>query len=109
MVGRRDELWIDHELVDAVGKDMAEFANALSEMRAYAHADDGLTAEKFGPIAARSGAGQTYTQLRDALRGVLDKAAPTVDALAKTLASAQKQTVEADEQIAQRIAKADRR
>jgi hypothetical protein len=109
MVGRKDELWIDHELVDAVGRDLTELSDSLSAMRAYAHADDGLTAEKFGPIAARSGAGQTYTQLREVLRGVLDKAAPTVDALAQTLASAQKRTVQSDEDIARRIAKADGR
>jgi hypothetical protein len=106
MVGRKDELAIDHELVDAVGKDMSEFAAALTEMRAYAHADDGLAPEKFGPIAARTGVGQTYTQLRETLRGVLDKAAPTVEALAQTLATAQKKTVEADAEIAQNIAKA---
>jgi hypothetical protein len=107
MVGRKDELAIDHELVDALGKDMSEFAAALTEMREYAHSDDGLTAEKFGPIAARTGVGQTYTQLREILRGVLDKAAPTVDALAQTLATAQKKTVESGAEIAQNIAKAD--
>jgi hypothetical protein len=107
MVGRKDELAIDHELVEAVGKDMSQFAAALTEVRAYAHADDGLTAEKFGPIAARTGVGQTYTQLREALRGVLDKAAPTVDALAQTIATAQKKTVDADAEIARNMAKAD--
>ncbi|MET0237044.1 MAG: hypothetical protein ABW224_20515 [Kibdelosporangium sp.] len=107
MVGRKDELAIDHELVDAVGKDMAEFATALGEMRTYAHTDDGLTAEKFGPIAARTGVSQTYTQLREILRGVLDKAGPAVDALAQTLAGAQQKTVEADQEIARNIAKAD--
>lgn len=107
MVGRKDELAIDHELVDAVGKDMSRFAAALTEMQAYAHADDGLTAEKFGPIAARTGVGETYTQLRETLRGVLDKAAPAVDALVQTLATAQQKTVDADAEIARNMAKAD--
>jgi hypothetical protein len=99
---------MDHEAVNALSKDLAQFADALAAMRAYAHADDGLTPDKFGLIARKSGVGQNYAQLRETLSGVLDKAAPVVDAMSQALASSQKRTSEVDAQIAMDIAKADR-
>ncbi|CAM3624135.1 hypothetical protein KIPE111705_17595 [Kibdelosporangium persicum] len=106
MTGRKDRLEVNTELVAAISKEMAEFGAALSTAREYAHADNGLTADKFGTIAARTGVGQTYTRLRETLRGVLDKAAPTVDALAEALAKAKERTAEADAEVAARIARA---
>ncbi|MCE7005791.1 hypothetical protein LWC34_23605 [Kibdelosporangium philippinense] len=99
----KDRLEVNHELVTAISKEMAEFGAALAAARAYAQADNGLTADKFGVIAARTGVGQTYTKLRETLRGVLDKATPTVNALAEALATAQQKTVEADAEVAARI------
>jgi hypothetical protein len=102
-----DKLEIDHELVGAVRQDMASFADELAAMRAYAQADDGLTAEKFGLIAARGSVGQVYTQLRDTLRGVLDKAGPVVEAMNRALADSGKTVREADADAAQAIVKAE--
>ncbi|RSM67401.1 hypothetical protein DMH04_49010 [Kibdelosporangium aridum] len=103
MTGRKDRLEVNQELVTAISKEMTEFGAALGTARTYAHADNGLTADKFGVIAARTGVGETYTQLRETLRAVLDKATPTVDALAEALAKAQQKTVEADAEVAARI------
>jgi hypothetical protein len=106
--GKDDDLGMDHEAVDAVAGDLARFAEALAGVRSYAHDDDGLTPDKFGPIAARTGVGQNYVQLRDVLRGALDKAAPIVAAMAETLRSSQSRLTEVDSQVAAGIAKADR-
>jgi len=106
MTGRNDKLEVNKELVTAISKEMTEFGAALTTARAYAHADNGLTADKFGTIAARTGVGQTYTQLRETLRGVLDKAAPTVDALAEALAKAKEKTAETDAEVAARMTRA---
>jgi len=46
--------------------------------------------------------------LRDALRDVLDKATPVVDAMSQALAYAQRQTAEVDSRVASDISKADR-
>jgi LmbE family N-acetylglucosaminyl deacetylase len=108
MVRGDDGLGMDHEAVNQISKELTEFAQALAGMRAYAHADDGLTADKFGVLGQRTGVGQTYTQLRDALRDVLDKATPVVDAMSQALAYAQRQTAEVDSQVASDISKADR-
>jgi LmbE family N-acetylglucosaminyl deacetylase len=108
MVRGNDGLGMDHEAVNQISKELTEFAQALADMRAYAHADDGLTADKFGVLGQRTGVGQTYTQLRDTLRDVLDKATPVVDAMSQALAYAQRQTVEVDSRVASDISKADR-
>lgn len=108
MVKGHDGLGMDHEAVGQISKDLADFAQALVSMRSYAHADDGLTPDKFGLIAQKSGVGQNYAQLRDKMRDVLDKATPIVDAMSQALASAQKQTAEVDAQAASNIKKADR-
>nr|WP_042198953.1 hypothetical protein [Kibdelosporangium sp. MJ126-NF4]CEL23642.1 hypothetical protein [Kibdelosporangium sp. MJ126-NF4]CTQ93178.1 hypothetical protein [Kibdelosporangium sp. MJ126-NF4] len=106
MTGRNDRLEVNNELVTAISKEMAEFGTALATAREYAHAENGLTADKFGTIAARTGVGQTYTELRETLRGILDKATPTVDALAEAMAKAQERTVAADAEAAARIKRA---
>jgi hypothetical protein len=108
MVTGKDDLGMDHEAVQGISRDLADFAQALAAMRAYAHADDGLTPDKFGPLAAKTGVGQNYGQIRDVLRDVLDKAAPIVDAMSQALVYAQRQTADADSQIAANITKADR-
>lgn len=106
MTGRHDRLEVNQELVTAISKEMAEFGTALGTAQAYAHADNGLTAAKFGTIGERVGVGQTYTQLRETLRGVLDKATPTVNALAEAMAKAQEKTAETDAEVAARIKRA---
>lgn len=97
---------MNHELLDSLSRDVTEFAQALDSMRAYAHADDGLTADKFGPIARKTGVGQNYTQLRDILRGALDKAAPFVDGTAQALADARKLTSQTEADVVADIEKA---
>lgn len=106
MTGRNDKLEVNAELVTAISKEMAAFGTALGAAREYAHADNGLTAEKFGIIASRTGVGETYTRLRETLRGILDKASPTVDALAEAMAKAHEKTTEADAEAAARIRRA---
>jgi hypothetical protein len=107
MVDGKNDLGMDHEVVAQIGNDLAHYADALAAVRAYAHGDDGLTPEKFGVLAGRTGVGQTYTQLRDLLRDVLDKAAPIVDGMSRSLAASQKQLVETDAEIAMNIARVD--
>ncbi|ALG13839.1 hypothetical protein [Kibdelosporangium phytohabitans] len=107
MTGRNDKLEVNKELVTAISKEMTEFGAALVTARAYAHADNGLTADKFGTIAARTGVGKTYTELRETLRGILDKASPTVEALASAMATAHERTVAADAEAAARFRRAD--
>jgi len=108
MARDNNDLGMDHEAVDQISKELTEFAQALAAMRAYAHGDDGLTADKFGVLGQRTGVGQTYTQLRDSLRDVLDKATPVVDAMSQALAYAQRQTAEVDSRVASDISRADR-
>ncbi|MEV4317563.1 hypothetical protein [Actinocrispum sp. NPDC049592] len=107
MVTGKNDIGMDHEVVAEVGKDLAAFADAVAAVREYAHSDDGLTADKFGVLAQRSGVGQTYVQLREQLRNALDKAGPIVEAMSRSLASSQKLLTETDADVKQNIAKVD--
>src|SRR5882724_5196025 len=108
MVGSEDDLGMDHEAVAGISRDLADYAQAWAAMRAYAHAEDGLAPDKFGVLAGKTGVGQNYTRVRDALRDVLDKATPIVDAMSQALVHAQKRTADVDAHAASNIAKADR-
>lgn len=107
MVDGKNDLGMDHEVVEEVSKDLTRYADALTAVLAYAHGDDGLTPDKFGVLARKTGVGQNYTQLRDILREVLAKAAPIVDGMSHALASSQKLLVDKDSEIAMNIASVD--
>ena len=96
------ELRVDPEAVDRAVRGLADIKSALDDVVAFA-ARDALTADRFGPLAARAGAGEAVVEASTALRESFERSAPVLSGLAEELAEWAKRVVDVDEENAQRI------
>lgn len=93
---------VDPEAVERAVRGIAEIASALDEVVAFA-AKESLSAERFGPMAARAGTGEAVVEAITALRESFAKSVPVVTDLADGLAESARRVVEVDEDNAHRI------
>ncbi|MFC7617887.1 hypothetical protein ACFQV2_35265 [Actinokineospora soli] len=81
---------------------LADITAALDDVVAFAGRES-LTADRFGPLAARAGAGTAAVEAVTALRESFARSVPVLAGLADELAAFAKEVADVDEEAARRI------
>ena len=102
------ELRVDPEAVERAVRGLADIATALDDVVAFADRE-GITAERFGPLAARLGTGEAVVAAVTGLRESFAESVPVLTGLAEELAESARRITETDEENARRIRAAGER